>query len=185
MNVPHTLRPVLVLALLAPLACGYDDPADEGDARAPSAIADGFAPTDAEREEILGALQKVFDALAAGDGDLLRSVMDADVRMVSTETDERGVISVGTSSLEGLVQRIESSSDPLVERMWQPEVRTRGAISSIWTPYDFYVGDTLSHCGIDVATLVRSEEGWKIVALNWSRAQPPACDLHPDGPPGG
>ena len=28
----------------------------------------------------------------------------------------------------------------------------------VWTPYDFYVGDTLSHCGADAFVLVREDD---------------------------
>ena len=54
----------------------------------------------------------------------------------------------------------------------------------MWTPYDFYVGSEFSHCGVDVATLNRTADGWKVVSLDWNRQQPPECQLHPDGPPG-
>ena len=58
-----------------------------------------------------------------------------------------------------------------------------GSLATIWTPYDFYVGETFSHCGVDAANLMSGPDGWRIVALSWTRLQPPECDLHPDGPP--
>jgi hypothetical protein len=67
--------------------------------------------------------------------------------------------------------------------MWEPVVVTNGPMATIWTPYDFYVGSDFSHCGVDVATMMQTDEGWTIVALSWTRLQPPSCDLHPDGPP--
>ncbi len=92
-------------------------------------------------------------------------------------------MSRGSSTVDGLAQRITSSDVPLVERMWDPGVIVDGPLATLWAPYDFYVGSDFSHCGIDVATLVRSDDGWTIVGLSWTRLQPPACDLHPDGPP--
>ena len=147
--------------------------------RVPIALA--FVP--ALHAEIVAALQTVFDALATGDSDLLRGVMDPEVVMIYAETTADGETSFGSSTLEGLATRVEASEEPLIERMWDPVVRVSGAMATIWTPYDFYVGTTFSHCGVDAATLMNTEDGWKIVDLSWTRLQPPECALHPDGPP--
>ena len=141
------------------------------------------APAPEQQAEIVGALQTLFDALRAGDAELLRSIVDPSVVMHFTETRD-GETTFGSSTLDGLATRIASSEAPLIERMWDPVVRVDGPLASIWTPYDFYVGEEFSHCGVDAANLVRGADGWKIVALSWTRDQPPACALHPDGPPG-
>ena len=79
--------------------------------------------------------------------------------------------------------RVEGSEAVLTERMFDPEVRVSGDLAMVWTPYDFYVGDEFSHCGADAVLLSRSGDSWTIVALSWTRLQPPECELHPDGPP--
>lgn len=135
------------------------------------------------REDIVAALQSVFDALAGGDADLLRGVVDPDIVMTYSETSADEETVFGSSTLAELAARIETSDASLIERMWDPVVRVSGAMATIWTPYDFYVGTEFSHCGVDAATLMNTEDGWKIVGLSWTRLQPPACPLHPDGPP--
>jgi hypothetical protein len=176
-------------------AAGCDDPAPdrrtdgslEPTTTGASAAPDGhstFAPTRAQRAEVTHTLQRMFDALKDADEALLRSVMDASIVMHSTETRD-GVTTSGSSTIEGLAERITGDGDPLIERMWDPSVVVNGALAAIWTPYDFYVGETFSHCGVDSANLIRTPDGWKIVALSWTRLQPPACELHPDGPPTG
>jgi hypothetical protein len=174
-------------------ACAPGDPdADAGatDANAPDAAAGAEAPrrasarepSAAERDEILAPLQTLFDALEAGDAALLRSVVAPGTLMSFTETQD-GTTTLGTATLDQLAERITSSPVPLIERMWDPVVMVEGHLATIWTPYDFYAGSELSHCGIDAATLLLGEDGWRIVGLSWTRDQPPACALHPDGPP--
>ena len=109
--------------------------------------------------------------------------MDPSVVMHFSETRDDGETTFGSATVEGLASRISSSEAPLIERMWDPVVVTNGAMATIWTPYDFYVGADFSHCGVDVATMMETSGGWKVVALSWTRLQPPACELHPDGPP--
>ncbi len=151
---------------------------------APPAAA-AHMPTEAEREAILAAVQGIFDALAAGDGDILREIMHPDVLMHSVERAADGTRSSTTSTRDELIARLEGSAEVLTERMWDAEVRVSGDLAMVWTPYDFYVGDDLSHCGADALLLTRNEdESWTIIALSWTRLQPPECELHPDGPPG-
>ena len=143
------------------------------------------APTPDVEADVVSTLQTLFDALASGDAELLRGVVDPDILMRYAETNAGGETTFGSSTLDGLAERVTTSPAPLVERMWQPVVRVSGSMATIWTEYDFYVGTTFSHCGVDAATLMQTEDGWKIVTLSWTRMQPPACDLHPDGPPAG
>lgn len=170
--------PIAVAIVTALTACGGPGASTAG--------ASGdvtYEPAPLERDEIVAALQTVFDALAGRDADLLRGVMDPDIVMSYSETTSDGEIVFGSSTLEELASRIEMSPAPLIERMWDPVVRVSGAMATIWTPYDFYVGAEFSHCGVDAATLMSTEDGWKVVGLDWTRLQPPECPLHPDGPP--
>lgn len=72
----------------------------------------------------------------------------------------------------------------IVERGFDPEVRISGPVATVWMPYDLYVDGEWSHCGVDTFTLVETPDGWRIAALVYSIEQPPACEPHPDGPPG-
>lgn len=165
----------------APASGGTDATEQAGTPAAPGDAA--YAPSPGERAEIVAAVQAVFDALETGDGELLRSVLAPDVVMHWAESRD-GETVFATADLDALVARVEGQTGVL-ERMWEPRVRVEGALATLWAPYDFYAGGELSHCGIDAATLLRREDGWRIVALSWTREQPPACELHPDGPPPG
>lgn len=180
-----TRIPVTVLLLsMAALAC--ETPESEAvppTVQAPAAtLADAWAPTETQRDAVVGTLQLLFDALETGDAELLRSIMDPSVVMHSSETRD-GVTTFSSATVDGLADRITNSEVTLIERMWDPIVSVNGPLATIWTPYDFYSGEDFSHCGVDSANLMHTEAGWRIVALSWTRLQPPACELHPDGPP--
>lgn len=191
-------KSVLLLGTLAVLAIPACAPPSDDGASAPaspeSAPAESPAaapasarhmPTDADREAVLATVQAIFDALAEGDGATLRRVMHPQVLMHSVERSADGARTVSISTLDELVARVEGSDAVLTERMFDPEVRISGDLAMVWTPYDFYVGDQLSHCGADGLLLARDAqtEAWQIVSLSWTRLQPPECELHPDGPP--
>ena len=141
-----------------------------------------YRPDPASQVAVVSVVQQLFDALESGDEALLRSVVDPSVVMHFSETRD-GQTSFGSATLDGLANRITSSEVPLIERMWDPVVVIDGPLATLWAPYDFYAGDVFSHCGVDSATLLNGEQGWRIVGLSWTRQQPPDCPLHPDGPP--
>ena len=176
---------VVVLAVPGCAPMG-DEPTDpDPDVSAPTASA-RHLPNDADRQAVLATVQSIFDALAAGDGETLRRVMHPQVLMHSVERSADGARSISMSTLEDLIARVEGSDAVLTERMFDPEVRVSGDLAMVWTPYDFYVGDQLSHCGADGLLLARNPqtEAWQIISLSWTRLQPPECELHPEGPPG-
>lgn len=188
---PNRTRFFAAPLLLALGLSGCEAPASDADAApsastpaqsAPASLAAQWAASPADRDGVVATLQALFDALETGDADLLRSIMDPTVVMHSSETRD-GVTTFSSATVEGLAERITGSDVPLIERMWDPIVSVNGPLATIWTPYDFYVGEEFSHCGVDSANMMRTEDGWRIVALSWTRLQPPACDLHPDGPP--
>jgi len=81
-------------------------------------------------------------------------------------------------------ERATQLGGDVVERGFDPEVRIAGPVATVWLPYDLYVDNEWSHCGVDTFTLVDTPEGWRIAAAIYSIEQPPACQRHPDGPPG-
>ena len=189
---------VSVLTTFALAACGPSGEERGGGSEAGTMMsaADGSAPvaetmasadhmpSDADRAAILATVQSLFDALGERDTDLLREVLHPEILMHSVERSAAGERSASTSTLEGMVDRLEADGPRMTERMWGPEVRISGDLATVWTPYDFYVGEDLSHCGADAFILMREGGDWQITSLSWTRLQPPECELHPDGPPG-
>ncbi|MEN8377088.1 MAG: hypothetical protein ABFS34_16815 [Gemmatimonadota bacterium] len=149
---------------------------------APLTPATAQAPDGAEAE-VLAAVQEFFDAMAARD-----SVAAADILI-----DEGVFFAVGTqdgvpghtvSSHAAFARLVGQLEDPIIERMWDPEVLMHGPIAIVWAPYDLYRGDDFSHCGVDGFSLVRTPDGWKIAAIIFTR-ETEDCPDNPAGPLGG
>jgi hypothetical protein len=69
------------------------------------------------------------------------------------------------------------------ERGFDATARVQDRVAQVWMPYDLYIGDKWSHCGVDTFTLMKSEGRWRVAALIYTIEQPPACRKHPAGPP--
>lgn len=63
----------------------------------------------------------------------------------------------------------------LDERLFDPEIRVDGGLATVWTFYQLWVGEKMSHCGVDAFQLARTSEGWVIIGLADSR-RTTGCD---------
>jgi hypothetical protein len=39
----------------------------------------------------------------------------------------------------------------------------------VWGSYNLWINDKFSHCGVDAFTLLKTDSGWKISSLSYSK----------------
>lgn len=125
-------------------------------------------------------VDRLFDAMRAGDSAGVRAVFHPQARLISVfERDGQPQIHV-EDSMEGFIAAVGTPHDEVWdERIWDVEVRIDGRLATVWAEYAFYVGDRLSHCGVDAFQLARGEEGWHIIQGADTRRREP-CDVPPE-----
>jgi len=52
------------------------------------------------------------------------------------------------------------------ERITSMSMQFDASLAAVWAPYEFWLGDKFSHCGVDAFHLAKLPEGWKIIALS-------------------
>ena len=131
-----------------------------------------------EERAVIAAAQAMFDAMQALDPEAFRNSMvpDGFLMAVRFETTRR----IGRDDFAANIAR---QTRPMIERMWDPEVRIDGPVATLWAPYDFYSAMEFSHCGTDAFQLAKTAEGWKVVMVSYTMQMPPDCSMHPGGPP--
>lgn len=117
--------------------------------------------------EIRRTVDRLFDAMRSRDTAALRAVFDTNARLMTAATSREGKPVVQISSIDRFVQAIGSSpaGTKLDERIFDVEVRQSDNLATVWTRYEFYLGEQFSHCGYDAFHLAKSEAGWRIIAL--------------------
>ncbi|MCL7977331.1 MAG: nuclear transport factor 2 family protein [marine benthic group bacterium] len=135
-----------------------------------------------DRTEVLATVRALFRAL--GERDVVRLEEHFLPQALTTAVRfEAGAEYPSVQSLPEVLESIAAVTVPMTERIWDPEVRVDGEVASLWAPYDFYVDGSFSHCGHDAVHLVRVDGRWRVLSMTYTIAEPPACRLHPDGPP--
>jgi hypothetical protein len=144
------------------------------------ALPAGAQDATADRTRILAIVDSALAAINRNDPTALTDLVVDEGIFASVRAGDGTRHSVRTRAVE----RARQSRGTIVERGFRPEVRISGPVAMVWLPYDLYVNGSWSHCGVDAFTFMKTAGAWKIVTLAWSIEQPPACERHPDGPPG-
>ena len=118
-----------------------------------------------DEKDVVGVVRKVFDALAAHDGEMIRAVMLPDARIYLVR--ETGAAS--STSLADMAASVSNGKVPMLERFTGPaKVLVRNRIAQVWGEYEFLLDGKFSHCGVDTATLFKTADGWKISSLSYT-----------------
>ena len=134
-----------------------------------------------EHDAVVAAVQQFFDAMAAKDVEGASEVLVPDGQFFSTRTIDREKV-VRRSTNRDFLERLASSKDDWLERMWEPEVRIRGDVATVWAPYDFFVNGGFSHCGYDAFQLMKIDGRWMITGGSYT-VEVAGCEPSPLGPP--
>ncbi len=138
---------------------------------------DGQAQASDQEEAVLNVVQTLFDAMAEADSSKAASVF---VKGGHTfRVSENDDISVSENS--AFVRAISNFDQKIVERMWDTEVLVDDNIAVAWTPYDLHVDGDFSHCGTNLISLIKTNEGWKISDITYN-VRREGCEESPLGP---
>ena len=141
---------------------------------APAADVDAPHPQEAA---VIAAAERALTAITNEDTLLLRNSMTENATFYAVAGDN----GVSFSTVDQMNARFVSGPD-FLERMWDPQVSISGRLAMVWTPYDFYLGQEFSHCGIDVFHLADIDGDWKVMSISFTR-ETENCPPSPLGPP--
>ncbi|MFZ1692946.1 MAG: nuclear transport factor 2 family protein [Flavobacteriales bacterium] len=73
-------------------------------------------------------------------------------------------------SFKDYLVRLAKGKERYVERYWNPRIDQHGpSIATATMEYDFHVDGRFSHCGVDVFTMVKQPDGWRIANVAYTR----------------
>ncbi len=124
-----------------------------------------------ETVQQLAVVRELFDAMRAGDSARVRAVFHPQMAaLMSSDTGRDGVARVQFTPVDAFVKAMGTPHAAVYdERIYNPRVLIDGTLASVWTDYSFFLGTTLSHCGVDVFHVAKVGEAWKIIALTDTR----------------
>jgi hypothetical protein len=135
---------------------------------------------DADRKAVLAVVDSAMARISRNDFAALADLM-LDEGMSYRVATAGDPTRYGAASREATAKVVPEQR--LTERGFDPAVTISGRMASVWLPYDFHIDGKWSHCGVDLFTMLKVGERWRIAVLAWTVEQPPACRPHAAGPP--
>ncbi|GAB2965340.1 hypothetical protein GCM10027048_38750 [Hymenobacter coalescens] len=130
---------------------------------APAALAQ--APAATETEAVKQTITRFFEGMRKTDSAMVRSTL-APTAILQTIANRNGVVQVRTEKVAAVVKALGTPHQGVYdERIKFEQVLIDADLASVWTPYQFYVGSTFSHCGYNSFQLVKLAEGWRIAYI--------------------
>jgi len=118
-------------------------------------------------KEIQQTIVTFFEGLHNGDSTLIKTTMHRDIKLQTTFTNKAGEKVLKTEAKAQLLKAIASKkpTDVYLEKLGSYTIKVDGNLASVWTPYEFYVNGTFSHCGANSFQLFNNNGNWEIIYL--------------------
>jgi len=119
-----------------------------------------------EKEEVLKVARLFFEALEKHDSVIFNKIL---------MKDSYNYIVVDQGDSAKLFSRLHKNSNfksdrVIKERMRDTDVvvQIHKRIATVWAPYDLWLNDKYSHCGVDAFIMMKEKDGWKIGTISFS-----------------
>ncbi|RWU06304.1 nuclear transport factor 2 family protein [Pedobacter chitinilyticus] len=119
-----------------------------------------------EEEGIKKAINALFDGMRKSDSTLMRTAFNPQAILQTIVKTKAGATEVRSTDLNLFIKSIAKPHAEIYdERIVFTKILIDDALASVWTDYQFYIGDKFSHCGVNSFQLVKVNNDWKIVYL--------------------
>jgi hypothetical protein len=119
---------------------------------------------------ITKTINQFFIGMESSDTALISSTITADCYLKSISVNKEGKTIISNDGMgEFYRQVIELKGVPLDEKLLSIKIQIDGAMAFAWTPYKFYFKGQFSHCGVNVFSLVKINNAWKIMGITDTR----------------
>ena len=127
-----------------------------------------------EEKEILLKVQQFFDALEKQDTVLFKSIllMDGQTWAIS---EKENIVKYSMRQFRDIMKTFINPARIIQERMLSSEIKIHDRIAMAWVPYTLDISGKFSHCGIDIFTMLKTSEGWKIASAAYT-VEPDGCE---------
>lgn len=117
-------------------------------------------------------IYRFFEAMHAVDTVELDQLLDEDCHLVTTYTSKDGNVKVEKGDKQAMLANVaRMSKGDLSEKITNLRTEKHDGLANVWMDYTFYYRGTLSHCGVNNFTLVRSAKTWKIISIADTRSK--------------
>ncbi len=119
-----------------------------------------------QNEEVKDVIVTFFKGFHAKDSTIIKSVCAENMILQSIGESSKGS-QIKNQNPQDFYRSIATIPSTMLfeERVLDYSIQVDGTMAHVWTPYEFYVNNKLSHKGVNAFTLFKDNGLWKIVYL--------------------
>ena len=115
-----------------------------------------------DKKAALGVVNQLFTEMAAANPPGILALGTPENQLVAIRRMRDGKSRVDVITGDAFSKMFTDKTKLLREEMYAPQVEVEGDYAMVYGRYVFFVGDKISHCGVNQFNLVRVSGSWKI-----------------------
>ncbi|MCG8373579.1 MAG: nuclear transport factor 2 family protein [Balneolales bacterium] len=124
------------------------------------------AAQEAEKQAVQKVIENLFDGMREGDSAKVAMSFNRGAVMETIQMNPEGNVVKSTGSLKGFLNAVGTPHDQVWdEKIGSYEIKIDAGLATAWTPYQFYLGEQFSHCGVNSFQLAKLDGEWKIIYI--------------------
>jgi hypothetical protein len=123
--------------------------------------------SNAQKQEIQKCIESFFEGFHQRDSTKIKLVCSDKMILQSISESTVKGNKLSDESAKEFYKSIASipSNMKFQEKILSYNIQIDGTMAHVWTPYEFYLNDKLSHSGVNAFTLFKEKDSWKIIYL--------------------
>lgn len=121
----------------------------------------------AQKQDVQKTIESFFEGFHQKDTIKLKSVCSDKIILQSISESKTKGNKLSDESAKEFYKSIATIPSNLKfnEKILSYNIQIDGSMAHVWAPYEFYLNDKLSHCGVNTFTLFKEKDSWKIIYL--------------------
>lgn len=121
----------------------------------------------ANEKEVKQTINQFFDGFHKGDTAVIKQVIAANISLQTVLKKKTKEVKLSTTNFDSFLTIIHNrpKDQQWKEKLTSYTIIADDQLANAWTPYEFYVNEKFSHCGVNSFQLYKSQDGWKIISI--------------------
>jgi hypothetical protein len=124
-----------------------------------------FAQTEDEKN-IKTVIDQLFTGMRKTDSSIVHATLGESCFLKTVVKTKSGETRLLDEKVSEFLKAVGTPHEGIYdERLLAYDIKIDGEMAIAWTPYEFWVSEQFSHCGVNVFTLMKTSNGWKIIGI--------------------
>lgn len=121
----------------------------------------------AQKQELQSTIEQFFEGFHQKDSAKIKLVCSGKLILQSISENSIKGNKLSDETAKEFYKSIATIPDNIKfeEKILSYSIQIDGSMAHVWTPYEFYINDKLSHSGVNAFTLFKEKDTWKIIYL--------------------